>query len=247
MCLRTHRWLGDDNLSSPGEYLCPGFDERCSGGETYSAQTASTEAGATVLIALAFAQREFPARHQPVQIAIWLISENGSTGHLPLRPESPWDELERRAVYLNGSDPGLLAFQAAHEVFHVLWTPKDILHWSHEVGAMIFSLAHLEAAGALDARFRACRTRQIEAATGGAKDYSLVNLMRAEQPYPEGFYERAILFGLQLIEIVGPAGYWGIAKLGPDGQPNFWGWVDSKPAKLRRRIESITPPREATK
>ncbi len=246
MCLRTHRWLGDDTMTVAGEYLCPGFDERCSGGETYQMQTAETEAGASVFNALVFGLVEFPTRQQPAEMAMWLIRENGSKGPIHLRPESPWDQLGRRAVYLNGSNRFQLAFQAAHEVFHVLWTPEGILHWSHEVGAMIFSIRHLDGLGATDMMFRTHRANQIEAATEGARDYPLLNLMCAEQPYPEGFYDRAILFGLQLIDIVGPAGYQGIAKLGPTGRPDFWGWVDSKPVKLRHRIESIAPPREGT-
>jgi hypothetical protein len=246
MCLRTRHWLGEDEVSSVGSYVCPGYEERCSGGETYSPQTADTEAGAAVLNALAFARREFPAKQQPVEIVVWLIRENGSQGPLALLPESTWDQMGRPAVYLNGSGRDQLAFQAAHEAFHVLWTPKDVLHWAHEVGATIFSLAHLDAAGARDTLFRTYRADLIERAREGSNDFPVENLMRARQPYPKGFYDRAILFALQLVEIVGPAGYYGIAKPGPSGQPDFWGWADTKPAKLRRLIESIAHPRNET-
>jgi hypothetical protein len=146
-------------------------------------------------------------------------------------------------VYLNGTGTDQLAFQAAHEIFHVLWTPVAVHHWTHEVGAMIFSLAHLDAAGRTDQKFTAYRARWIEQATEGAKACRLADLMRSEQPYPGGFYERATLFGLQLIDIVGPAGYHGLVRPGPTGRPDFWHWVGTLPARQRRRIEAAVPPR----
>ena len=239
MCLRTRYWLDEDALSSPGDYLCPGRDGQRSGGETYAIQTAETEAGASVFDALAFARRQFSAS-EPAEIVIWLVRENGPEP-LTIRPESTLDQSGWPAVYMNGSGRDQLGFQAAHEVFHVLLTPVSTRHWTHEVGAVIFSLAYLDSAGARDTQFRTYRADQIEKAGQRAKDFPVENLMRAEQPYPEVFYDRAILFGLQLIDIVGPAGYYGIVKPGPSGLPDFWAWVDTKPAKLRRRIESIAP------
>jgi hypothetical protein len=247
MCLRTHRWLGNDNLLSAGMFLCPGFGDQCSGGETYTIQAAETDGGAAMLGALSFARQQFHAQ-QPDEMALWLIRKNASTGPLELSPESTLDRRGRPAVYLVGAGPYQLSYQAGHEVFHVLLTPVSTHHWTHEVGAMIFSLAYLDAAGAKDAQFRAYRSDRIQTAKDRAKGLPLEGLVCvAELPFPEAFYDRALLLGLQLVEIVGPAGYHGIAKyFRPGGAPDFWAWVDSKPAKLRRRIESIIGPRNGT-
>jgi len=244
MCLRTEprRYLDDDCLVKAGEYLCPGFVEQCSGGERYCLQTAETEAGAAVFDALAFAHKQFRAQH-PDEIVVWLINEGGSTGPRALLPESTIDQNRRPAIYLNGTGPMQLGYQAAHEVFHMIWTPVTVHHWTHEVAAVAFALSYLQFAGRSRQRFREYRARCIEEATEGAKAFELGDLMRAEQPYPDAFYDRAILFGLQLIEIVGPAACYGLAKPGPAGDPDFWHWVDTLPTQMRRRIEAIAPPR----
>lgn len=243
-CLRTEprRYLDDDCLVNAGEYLCPGFVEQCSGGERYCLQTADTEAGAAVLDALACAHKQFGAQH-PDKIVMWLIHEGGSTGPRALLPESTIDEKRRPAIYLNGTGPTQLGYQAAHEVFHMLWTPVTVHHWTHEVAAVAFALSYLQFAGRRDQRFGEYRARCIEEATEGAKAFELEDLMRAEQPYPHAFYHRAILFALQLTEIVGPAGCYGLAKPGPAGDPDFWHWVGTLPTKPRRRTQAIAAAR----
>ncbi len=196
MCLRTHRWLELSDATTPGEYLCPGHGEGCTGGETYAAQVAETEAGAAVLGAMAF----LPAGARagvPDGLSVWLVRPNGSAGPAALLPESTLDRTGRPAIYLTGSGPYQLAYQAAHEVFHVAFTPIETRDWRHEVDAVAFSLAYLEAAGAGGRGYREYRAALIDRASRRAAGFSAEDLMHADQPYPDGFYDRAILLAVE--------------------------------------------------
>jgi hypothetical protein len=244
MCLRAHRYLTDTHRSSSGTFVCADRGPECPGGETYALRGAGTSEAKAVDDALDVAWIRFHKRPNEPPV-LWLVAEvPGGSNLEPIPPESTHDLDRHPVIYLTGRTADQLVFQAAHEVFHLLFTPVPTHHWLHELVAVVFSLDCLQATGRM--AYLAAEIRELEAA---AAALSLEELFKVdEMPYPPGLYGRATVFGRRLMSIVGPTGYKGLAtSWTPDGKPDYWRWVDTLPTKLRRALIEISPRRDATR
>ena len=241
MCLRTHRYLTDDHRIGPAGYRCAGQPPACAGGEVYGLQSVGSSAATAVGDAFTYASRRFRAQRPP-RLTIWLVEEPHAPDDQHIPPEATRDRLGQPVIYLTGQTENQLAYQAAHEVVHVLFTPIQIHHWTHEIVAVLFSLEFLEASGKAEYLAAVLAAQEAEAVR-----MTLDEFVRSQQPHRLGFYGRASVFGRQLIQIVGPAGYVGIARhWTAAGQPDFWAWVDALPAPQRKAVTAISPSRSST-
>ena len=241
MCLGTHHYLTDDHRIGPASYRCAGQSPACAGGEVYSLQSIGSSGARAVDDAFTFAGRRFGAQ-QPARLTIWLVEQPHAPDDQRMPPEATQDRLGQPVIYLTGQTENQLAYQATHEVVHVLFTPIEIHHWTHEVVAVLFSLEFLKASGKAEYLAEVLADQEAEAVK-----MTLDEFVRSQQPYGLGFYGRASVFGRQLIQIVGPAGYIGIAKhWTAAGQPDFWAWVDALPTRQRKAVTAISPSRSST-
>jgi hypothetical protein len=239
MCLRTHRWLGEDERTGEGEFTCAGQANLCAGGETYRLEGPETTTTAAVREAIHHAEvivRVPP----PERFQTWLVTQEPSEN--PILPERTEDRARQPVIYLTATTVDQMVFQAAHEAAHLMCTPTHVHHWTHEVVAVLVSLDVLSATGRTGYRDLVRHDLKAEADQLSVEQFVRVD----ELPYPPGFYGRAADFGLRLVSAVGPAGYASLARRFKDGKPDYWGWVDDLPRRPRRAVIAMSPPREAT-
>ena len=225
-------------MTPDGAYLCPGWPGApvCAGGETYC--TTDLLADAAMTSALRVASAAFAAQ-APAGFYTWRVVERPARKNQIL-PMTTRDRVGRPVVYLPGSTLDQILFQAAHESVHLLCTPPTTFHWTHELVAVLFSLEALKALGQDD-----YRRNVIADLEGQARELSLEDFMSVTTPvYPPGMYGRAAVFGRQLAHAVGPAGYRSLVRsFGPDGTPDYWGWVNRLPRRVRQQVIAISPAR----
>lgn len=102
MCMRRHWYWPAAQPDNAGVWTCPGGDDRCPGGETYTAAEAGSVAGDAFAHALEYVGRrlgiaaEFPA-------VVWHVREPDGQAPPGILPETTLDLEHRTVVYLTGS------------------------------------------------------------------------------------------------------------------------------------------------
>lgn len=166
---------------------------------------------------------------------------------LGLRPECVYEPDERRYdIYLaQGSGPWDLRLQIGHEVFHRTCSQGRVFHWSHEMLACLVSVRLLrrlggagaeEYAAATDARYRA-------EADGLPLSELLAVDPFASADYPPGYYGRAYVTGLDLIDAAGWPALCRLARrLNRASEPDVAGWLSSLPTEAEGAARAALAP-----
>lgn len=223
-CQRTGMILDDRFRLNERCLRCPGWKSSpCIGGETYCDISSEVWAEVPVRLAMDDAHQEFGRTSWGVRL---------------------WDGLypqtirEREAtevdVYLHADarDAERLAFQASHEVVHVICNPGTI-HWTHEVVATLFSMDHLVRSG-----FSAYRERSESYLQREVLLLSTEQLMAwtPERRNAPGVHGRAYVVGRQLVEIVG---WSAVRDLSLYPRLSVDEWVDSLTAHRRDPVRKV--------
>lgn len=232
MCMRTHLFLNSADQVEPGRWRCDG--RKC-GGDAHMYKLDGDRSRDVVDRALRYVASRFDV--EVPSVTVW-----SSPGAIEW-PETTRGIDQGIAIYLTATTAQQSIFQAGHEVFHVVTTPLGTHHWLHEMLACVFALEFARSEGLSEY----CQI-QINEDDRFRPALPLATFVSVDaMPYPVGMYQRASVFGRDLARAVGSdvlfeaRSHWTA-----DGRPDYWGWVDSLPGKVRSRVIRMSPDRAVT-
>ncbi len=223
-CQRTFRRL-PEGRTTPGPGVARWECACCPGDPSVYETVRDPDLLSFAALAEAACARDFGAPDDPGRPSVLLFG---------LRPECVYEPDERRYdIYLaRGSGPWDLRLQIGHEVFHRTCSQGRVFHWTHEMLACLVSVRLLrrlggagaeEHAAATDARYRA------EAAPFPLESLRAVDPF-ASADYPPGYYGRAYVTGLSLLDAAGWPALCRLARrLDRANEPDVEGWLASLP------------------
>jgi hypothetical protein len=177
----------------------------------------------------------------PANVLLWTAYPDGADELSRTLPETihPLDPAAPASVYLVNPNAYQMAFQSGHEVFHLLFSAGNVLHWTHEVGAQTLMSTYLDHRAAGNADFVRYRNEVLADARSQAVGCSTREMMAFMPPYSTAFYGRALIFGREILKTVGSPTYLSIGSIQGSEGPDFWRWVDTLPRRQQRRIRAF--------
>jgi hypothetical protein len=228
-CQRSPNHTRLDSLKPrEGVWTCPGhpFSPSCPGGETYGIVGGTDLELATSVIEAT--EAEF-GKHSPRNAILLFWGE---------RPQTIEFEDGISEIYLERAARGQprVEWQLSHEAFHHVCTPRLLMHWVHEMVALLWSSFYLRERGLSRV---AVASQLLELQQAPACPFT--EMVRVETvPYPPGFYGQALATGLALVNAVGWKEVTRLANFFDErGSPDVEAWRSSLTDPASTRVAPI--------
>ncbi len=224
-CQRTFRYLGDGQDSAT--WVC----SHCGEQEAYIAIR-----DPDLLAYAAFAQRICGADFgEPSDADCPVFLWRG------IRPECVYEPVDGcYEIYLKvNSDPLTTWLQLGHEIFHRVAGEGRVFHWTHEMFACLISVRLLNQRGFTEYADLVTERYQAE-----SRLCSFTQLVRADPwsgaSYPDGYYGRAFVVGIELCQAVGYRALCLLARLlNHAAVPDVPAWLESLPLTERNAAKFV--------